>query len=907
MMKRIYITILLGLLACASGWCDETILYWDGTTGANSMTLTNGFTIAITGNTSKSWASGNGQIEYNGGKYQTLKNSNAAQITLTCPQGKAATGIDFYVVTNDASTKAYLSEFDGQSCNVEVSSLKDYANRTKISKSVSNKKTFTFTFSGKQVCFIAVVTYQNAQSQASTYSITYDTNGATGNIPQNLTDQTALPSTLPTPQKTGYRFDGWYTDAQFNTAAVAGATLTGNVTLYAKWTQLFTLNVTVNEVGWGTVSSSSIADIPANSSTWNNNNQFGVNSTTITATAAQEGAGYRYAFSSWSNLPNQITANATVTAVFSRSAIHYTITYNNVDGVSTSLPTDYTVESETFTIPTPEKTGYRFDGWTGDNTTIAKGSTGNKTYTANWTQVYSITYECNGATSGCPSNLTEQTALPSMLPTPTKDGYSFVGWYTDAQLNTAAVAGASISANTTLYAKWEADLYTPWNLLCSFFNGSAKAFEKKIETLTSQIGYFEVELPGNTDYTFSVRDNNNTEYGCSAEKKTDSFSDVVFYNGQSQLSFHTTVAGKYEFKIDYSGSNPKVSLTYPLSYSLTYNAGGATGNVPATTHWIGGESVTLPAAGDLAMEGCTFDGWSDGETTYQAGATYVMPAHSVTLTAVWRGVSVLYESSYVVAADGKSVDLTLKTEGTATATVRWYRNGKAFGEAGTTLTARYPGTYVGKAYNSNGVEIGYSKDIELGCQESYVLTTSDNDYYTLYLGFEAAIPEGIKVFTGELDAEETKLTLTQVEGTLPARTAVLVKSPESTGQFEFVETFTSAAAIANNSLYGVESTTPYTTIASTTGKMVLTLGVKDGVVAFRKPYSASGSLKANRACLPITEKSNPAPIRVVMAGDEATDVEQIATEAAAQKVIEDGHVYIIKEGVKYTVLGQIVK
>ena len=71
---------------------------------------------------------------------------------------------------------------------------------------------------------------------------------------------------------------------------------------------------------------------------------------------------------------------------------------------------------------------------------------------------YSITYNCNDATSGCPSNANGQTALPNPLPSaPTKTGYTFKGWYTDEDFDDAAVAGATLSADATLYAKWLAN------------------------------------------------------------------------------------------------------------------------------------------------------------------------------------------------------------------------------------------------------------------------------------------------------------------------------------------------------------------------------------------------------------------------------------------------------------------
>ena len=70
----------------------------------------------------------------------------------------------------------------------------------------------------------------------------------------------------------------------------------------------------------------------------------------------------------------------------------YTITYN-LDGgtVAVANPTIYGTGSDTITLNNPTKDGFNFTGWTGSNgnvpqttVTIAKGSEGNKEYTANW-------------------------------------------------------------------------------------------------------------------------------------------------------------------------------------------------------------------------------------------------------------------------------------------------------------------------------------------------------------------------------------------------------------------------------------------------------------------------------------------------------------------------------------------
>jgi len=74
--------------------------------------------------------------------------------------------------------------------------------------------------------------------------------------------------------------------------------------------------------------------------------------------------------------------------------IGYTITYNLNSGSISGQKTSYNIETPTFTLPTPTRSGYIFTGWTGTGlssatktVTISKGSTGNRSYTANWQQI----------------------------------------------------------------------------------------------------------------------------------------------------------------------------------------------------------------------------------------------------------------------------------------------------------------------------------------------------------------------------------------------------------------------------------------------------------------------------------------------------------------------------------------
>ena len=87
-------------------------------------------------------------------------------------------------------------------------------------------------------------------------SITYVENGANEDI-ADVADAISLPDPLPTVTKGGNSFGGWFTDPEFNTPAVAGAALTGDVTLYAKWVVIpywatvYSSNVSVAHTGSG--------------------------------------------------------------------------------------------------------------------------------------------------------------------------------------------------------------------------------------------------------------------------------------------------------------------------------------------------------------------------------------------------------------------------------------------------------------------------------------------------------------------------------------------------------------------------------------------------------------------------------------------------------------------------------
>ena len=140
---------------------------------------------------------------------------------------------------------------------------------------------------------------------------------------------------------------------------------------------------------------------------------------------------------------------------------------------SNENPSEYNVETDTFTLKPPVKEGYTFKGFTGSNgdvpqviVTIEKGSLGDRTYTANWeVKSYSVTYELDGG------SLPEGVKNPSSytmftedftLNAPTKTGYTFIGWTGSngetPELNVTVSKGSS--GNRTYTANWGEETYT---------------------------------------------------------------------------------------------------------------------------------------------------------------------------------------------------------------------------------------------------------------------------------------------------------------------------------------------------------------------------------------------------------------------------------------------------------------
>jgi uncharacterized repeat protein (TIGR02543 family) len=75
---------------------------------------------------------------------------------------------------------------------------------------------------------------------------------------------------------------------------------------------------------------------------------------------------------------------------------------------------------------------------------------------------YTVTFNANGGSVSTASKTVTYASTYGTLPTPTRTGYTFAGWYTAASGGTSITSSTtvSITANQTLYAHWTANTYT---------------------------------------------------------------------------------------------------------------------------------------------------------------------------------------------------------------------------------------------------------------------------------------------------------------------------------------------------------------------------------------------------------------------------------------------------------------
>ena len=324
-----------------------------------------------------------------------------------------------------------------------------------------------------------------------------------------------------------------------------------------------------------------------------------------------------------------ITTDCTLIAKW--TPISYTIDYDLDGGSLPGNTSAYTIETSTFVIGEPTRTGYTFIGWSGTGITgspktitIEKGTTGTKSYTANWrADEYTITLDAYGGTLNCDEYYTVTFDAEYSITPPTRVGYTFTGWYADpdgtaypyTDDNGESLVKWSETRNRVLYAQWKANTNTSYTVYHYLENANDSGYTLQ-DTQT---------LYGTTNAT--VYPNTNTYTGFVAPSKS---SVKILPDGSAILEYRYT----------------------RTTHTITFVTNGGNSIDTMTVKYQ--QTVEICNA---AREGFTFGGWFvDVALAEQFTQTNV--SADTTLYAWWKEetkVCNLVYDGYVEGSDGLTI------------------------------------------------------------------------------------------------------------------------------------------------------------------------------------------------------------------------------------------------------------
>lgn len=597
------------------------------TTGGTAITLASQSTMSRTGYTFDGWSTTVNNA--------ASKITNSGTYTISAPVILYAlwNAIDYSVTYSTQGSTSGAAPTDSTLYNISQNVVVK-ANTGNLAKTGFSFAGWTIASDGSGTVYQSGDTYQVASSNitlypkwtANTYTITYNTNGASG-APSRSSDSyttgdpgLSLPN-VGTMVRTGYDFAGWSPSASGSALSGNGYTTTSNVTLYAIWT-LKTINYSYayGQAGVTNLSGAQVATFPdTTTQSGLYGSRFNLSSTVDPVISASSNSykfmGWQYGNSIYSS-GDQFTlgtSTATFTAVWVQLLeVRYAL--NGGTGVTSSDAECAQVggtcsDGQSIQLnAAPTRSGYTFTGWKDqNNTSFAASATTNVTsssfiFYAQWQAVdYTMSFNSVGG-SVSNTNITKNIGDTFILPSPgTKTGYTFNGWFDGTSSYGQGATYTTGSTGVGFIALWTPNVY----LVSYNWNGG-------VGTPTSDdsytVGGTAISLPNGSSY---VRD------------------------GYSFAGWSTTLGGA---TISGAFTPTQDTLLYAKwvdgSYTLTLDAHG--GNLSQSSFSVArGTSLTLPIP---TRTGFTFEGWfADSATTVSvaAGNAAISPTSSQTLHAKW--------------------------------------------------------------------------------------------------------------------------------------------------------------------------------------------------------------------------------------------------------------------------------
>ena len=435
----------------------------------------------------------------------------------------------------------------------------------------------------------------------ATHTVTFVSNGGTEIAPKEVVS--GLKINEPSkPTKDKYLFRGWYEDATFSTKFdFYNTPITSDMTLYAKWEAANSINEIrlIGNYQYGNVPEGTLPSFnprtTTDSITIDNTNSYWAKRTSTT--------------SLWGGF----AGNTPVAYNDGKTDYGYTFRVVANDGYQLDYSNLKIFYNEGEVTSTVEVLKYSWGAYVTVDLGKAIGTP----------VVYTITFNSNGGTLVESRNVNAGEKITEPTPAPTREGFTFDGWYEEATFNNKFDFNTPITSNRTLYANWIENKYT----LTFDANGGTGSMTAKTD-LTG-----EYTLPAN---------------GFTAP------------TGKKFKGWSLTTDGAIVTKVDMTENRTVYAIWEEIpviKYTLTFDANGGSGTMAPIADLTG--EYDLPANGFTAPTGKQFKGWS--LTTDGAIVTKVDMTENKTVYAIWEEIPV---TTYTLTfdANGGTGSMTAKTD-----------------------------------------------------------------------------------------------------------------------------------------------------------------------------------------------------------------------------------------------------
>ena len=398
---------------------------------------------------------------------------------------------------------------------------------------------------------------------AVSHRVSFDSTGGSEVMSQAVEDgKTAVKPEDPV--RSGYVFGGWYADAELTVPYDFASAVTSDITLFAFWSE-----------------------------------------------EAQQ-----------TPEENKEPENGTSPEGQGEEKTSFTVTFNSMDGPE--IPPQNVEAGGTVGMPeAPSREGFTFGGWYSDEALTTQYAfdtpvTADITLYAKWDQVSAtktVTFNSNGGSEVPPQSI-ENGNTASWPQDPTREGFSFKGWYADEGLTVAYAFTEPVTEDITLYAKWEGNTSSAHSITVTAGQNGTVSVDRTVAAVGETVKITATPSAGYKTKSVSVKTADGTDVAVSDGTFTMPDADVTvsaeFEDDAANRQYSVTPAGSYASAISFDKTSAKAGERVTASLQNQWQKASVTWDVK-------------DASGNAVQADAPDGGWT---------ASFTMPASNVTVTAV---------------------------------------------------------------------------------------------------------------------------------------------------------------------------------------------------------------------------------------------------------------------------------